>query len=180
MERRLAAVLAADMVGYSRLMEADEVDVLTRQKSHRNELIDPEITRHRGRIVKTTGDGMLAEFASAQDAVRCAIGIQHGINDREAHQNEDRRIQYRVGINLGDVMFDDDDIFGDGVNVAARLEALAEPGGICLSGDACRQVRGKIEAFVTALLVPNMQTLAQGVQNYFDDKQSGRLEKQEG
>lgn len=133
MERRLAAVMAADMVGYSRLMETDEDGVLARQRNHRKELIDPEISRYRGRIVKTTGDGMLAEFSSAQDAVRCAIDIQTGITRREADQDDDRRIQYRVGINLGDVVFDDDDIFGDGVNVAARLEGLAEPGGVCIS-----------------------------------------------
>ena len=133
MERRLAAVMAADMVGYSRLMEADEEGVLARQKTHRKELIDPEIARCRGRIVKTTGDGMLAEFSSAQDAVRCAIDIQTGMTSRESDQDDDHRIQYRVGINLGDVVFDDDDIFGDGVNVAARLEGLAEPGGVCIS-----------------------------------------------
>jgi class 3 adenylate cyclase/pimeloyl-ACP methyl ester carboxylesterase len=133
MERRLAAVMAADIVGFSRLMEIDEEGVLTRQKNHRRELIDPEINRCRGRIVKTTGDGMLAEFTSVQDAVRCAIDIQAGMASREADQDDDRRIQYRVGINLGDVVFDDDDIFGDGVNVASRLEGLAEPGGVCIS-----------------------------------------------
>ena len=145
MERRLAAVFAADMVGYSRLMEADEDGVLNRQKSHRSELIDPEISRHRGRIVKTTGDGMLVAFASAQDAVRCAIGIQTGMIQREFHQDEDRRILYRVGINLGDVVFDDDDIFGDGVNVAARLEALAEPGGLCISDIVHQTVLDKLQ-----------------------------------
>ena len=133
MERRLAAVFAADMVGYSRLMETGEEDVLVRQKTHRKELIDPEIARYRGRIVKTTGDGLLAEFTSAMDAVRCAVDIQTGMTQRESDQDDDRRIQYRVGINLGDVVFDDDDIFGDGVNVAARLEGLAEPGGVCIS-----------------------------------------------
>ncbi len=123
----------ADMVGYSRLMEADEDGVFNRQKSHRKELIDPEVARHRGRIVKSTGDGLLAEFSSAQDAVRCAIDIQTGMSMRETEQDDERRIRYRVGINLGDVVFDDDDIFGDGVNVAARLEGLAEPGGVCIS-----------------------------------------------
>ena len=133
MERRLAAVFMADMVGYSRLMEADEDGIFNRQKSHRKELIDPEVARYRGRIVKTTGDGLLAEFSSAQDAVRCAIDVQTGMTSRESDQNEEQRIRYRVGINLGDVVFDDDDIFGDGVNVAARLEGLAEPGGVCIS-----------------------------------------------
>ncbi len=133
MERRLAAVFVADMVGYSRLMESDEDDVLARQKAHRRQVIDPEISRHRGRIVKTTGDGMLAEFSSAQDAVRCAIDIQTEMAQRETDEDEQRRIKYRVGINLGDVVFDDNDIFGDGVNVAARLEGLAEPGGVCIS-----------------------------------------------
>lgn len=133
MERRLAAVMAADMVGYSRLMEVDDVSVLTRQKLYRTELIDPEINKSRGRVVKTTGDGMLIEFASAQDAVRCAIEIQSGMARRESDEHEDQRIRYRIGINLGDLIFDDDDIFGDGVNVAARLEGLAEPGGICIS-----------------------------------------------
>ena len=145
MERRLAAVMAADMVGYSRLMEKDEEDILVRQKTHRKELIDPEIARYRGRIVKTTGDGMLAEFSSAQDAVQCAIDIQTGMIRREYDQNDDRRIQYRIGINLGDVVFDDDDIFGDGVNVAARLEGLAEPGGVCISDIVYQTVADRIE-----------------------------------
>ena len=133
MERRLAAILAADMVGFSRMMEQDEEGVLSRQKRHRRELIDPEIARNRGRIVKTTGDGMLAEFASAQDAVRCAIDIQSDMARREASLEDDRRIVYRVGINIGDVIVDEEDVFGDGVNVAARLEALAEPGGVAIS-----------------------------------------------
>jgi class 3 adenylate cyclase/pimeloyl-ACP methyl ester carboxylesterase len=133
MERRLAAIMVADMVGYSRLIETDQDGTLTRQKAYRKELIDPEIVRNRGRIVKTTGDGMLAEFSSAQDAVRCAIDIQAGMNRREADEDDDSRIQYRIGINLGDVVFDEDDIFGDGVNIAARLEGLAQPGGVCIS-----------------------------------------------
>jgi len=133
MERRLAAIMVADMVGYSRLIETDQDGTLARQKAHRKELIDPEIVRNRGHIVKTTGDGMLAEFPSAQDAVRCAVDIQAGMNRREADEDDDRRIQYRIGINLGDVVFDEDDIFGDGVNIAARLEGLAQPGGVCIS-----------------------------------------------
>jgi class 3 adenylate cyclase/pimeloyl-ACP methyl ester carboxylesterase len=148
MERRLAAIIATDMYGYSRLMEADEDGVISRQKNHRCELIDPEIARHHGRIVKTTGDGLLAEFTSAQDAVRCAVEIQLGMQQREVNQSEDTRIQYRVGINLGDVIFEDGDIFGDGVNVAARLEGLAEPGGICVSDSVHQTVQGPlIETF---------------------------------
>jgi adenylate cyclase len=132
--RRLAAILAADVAGYSRLMGADEEGTLARLKSHRRELIDPKIREHRGRIVKTTGDGMLVEFASVVDAVRCAVEVQRGMLDREAEIEESRRIRFRVGINLGDIIADDGDIFGDGVNVAARLEGLAEPGGVCISG----------------------------------------------
>jgi class 3 adenylate cyclase/pimeloyl-ACP methyl ester carboxylesterase len=133
MQRRLAAILAVDMVGYSRLMEVDEEGVISRQKALRNGLIDPQIALHRGRIVKTTGDGMLVEFASALDAVRCAIEIQTDVARREANEDENHRIRYRVGINLGDVVFEDHDIYGDGVNVAARLEGLAEPGAVCIS-----------------------------------------------
>ena len=133
MERRLAAILAADMAGYSRLMERDEEGVIKRQKAHRREVIDPEIASRRGRIVKTTGDGLLVEFASAQDAVRCAIDIQSAMVERESASATDSRIIYRIGVNLGDVVFDDGDVFGDGVNVASRLEGLSEPGGVCLS-----------------------------------------------
>jgi class 3 adenylate cyclase/pimeloyl-ACP methyl ester carboxylesterase len=144
MERRLAAILATDMYGYSRLMEADEEGVISRQKAHRRELIDPEIERNRGRIVKTTGDGLLVEFASAQDAVRSAIEIQTGMVQRERDSSQDERIQYRVGINVGDVVFDDGDIFGDGVNVAARLEGLSEPGGVCLSDSVYQMVQDRL------------------------------------
>ncbi len=133
MERRLATILAADMVGYSRLIEADESGVLDRQKRHRRELIDAEIAANRGRIVKTTGDGMLVEFVSARDAVRFAIDVQTGMERRESAMPPDRRIQYRIGINIGDIVVDGADIHGDGVNVAARLETLAEPGGVCIS-----------------------------------------------
>jgi class 3 adenylate cyclase/pimeloyl-ACP methyl ester carboxylesterase len=133
MDRRLAAILAADMAGYSRLMEKDEESVLTRQKMHRREVIDPEIGSHGGRIIKTTGDGMLVEFASAQDAVRSAINIQSAMVERESSIELDSRIAYRVGVNLGDIIFDEGDIFGDGVNVASRLQGLSEPGGVCVS-----------------------------------------------
>jgi class 3 adenylate cyclase/pimeloyl-ACP methyl ester carboxylesterase len=138
--------MAADMVGYSRLMEADEEGVLTRQKNYRQQLIDPEIKRSRGQIVKTTGDGMLAIFDSVKDAVGCALRIQNEMTRFEASESEERRIRYRVGINLGDMIFDDDDVFGDGVNVAARLEGLAEPGGICISDIVRQSVTDRIDA----------------------------------
>ena len=129
-ERRLAAILAADVVGYSRLMGEDEPGTLARLQAHRRELIDPKIAAHHGRMVKLMGDGALVEFASVVDAVECAAEIQRGMALRNADLPEDRRIEFRVGINLGDVIVEGDDIYGDGVNVAARLEALAEPGGI--------------------------------------------------
>jgi len=144
MERRLAAVLAADMVGYSRLIEFDQMRTLARQKAHRREFIDPEIRRNQGNIVKTTGDGLLAEFRSADDAMRAAIGIQNGMRRRESESSEDSRIQYRIGINVGDVIFDDDDVFGDSVNVAARLEAMAAPGGVCISDAMFQMVQDGI------------------------------------
>src|SRR5271169_1896098 len=142
--RRLAAVLAADVAGYSRLMGADEEGTLRRLKAHRRRLIDPKIAEHHGRIVKTTGDGVLVEFPSVVDAVRCAVEIQRGMVDRDAEIPEDKRITFRIGINLGDIIIDDDDIFGDGVNIAARLEALAEPGGICISRVVRDQIRDKL------------------------------------
>jgi len=142
--RRLAAILAADVAGYSRLMGNDEEGTLERLKAHRRELIDPKIGEHRGRIVKTTGDGVLAEFASVVDAVRCAAEVQRSMLDREPELPDERRIRFRIGINLGDVIVESDDIFGDGVNVAARLEAVAEPGGICISRMVRDQIRGKL------------------------------------
>jgi adenylate cyclase len=142
--RRLAAILAADVVGYSRLMGTDEEETLERLKGARRELVDPKIKGHRGRIVKTTGDGLLAEFPSVVDAVRCAVEVQRAMLDRNAETPEDRRISFRIGINLGDVIIDGDDIYGDGVNIAARLEALAEPGGICISRVVRDQIRDKL------------------------------------
>jgi adenylate cyclase len=139
-ERRLAAVLAADMVGYSRLMEADERGTLARLKAHRIELIDPAIAKNRGRVIKTTGDGLLVEFHSVVDAVLCATEVQRRMARRNADVSPARWIQFRIGINLGDVIIEDDDIFGDGVNIAARLEMLAEPGGICVSAAVRDQV----------------------------------------
>src|SRR5438445_5666763 len=133
MERRLAAIFAADVAGYSRLIGADGEGTLARLKAHRRELIDPKIAEHQGRIVKTTGDGVLAEFASPVKAVRCAIDVQHGMAARNADIPEGKRIEFRIGINLGDVVVEDDDIFGDGVNIAARLENIAEPGAVYIS-----------------------------------------------
>jgi adenylate cyclase len=144
-ERRLTAILAADVAGYSRLMSADEEGTLAQLKAHRRALVDPMITEHRGRIVKTTGDGMLVEFASVVDAVRCAVEIQRGMAERNAEMPQEKRIEFRVGIHQGDIVVEDQDIFGDGVNVAARLEGLAEPGGICVSGRVQEDARGKLD-----------------------------------
>ncbi|MDP6704790.1 MAG: adenylate/guanylate cyclase domain-containing protein [Alphaproteobacteria bacterium] len=145
MERRLAAILAADMVGYSRLMEADEEGTITRQKTHHNDLIDPTIAYHKGRVVKTMGDGLLIEFNSVVDAVRCAVEVQEAMVPREAGLAGDERIAYRIGVNLGDIVVDGDDILGEGVNIAARLEALAEPNGICVSDVVFQSVKGKLD-----------------------------------
>ncbi|WP_409188867.1 adenylate/guanylate cyclase domain-containing protein [Bradyrhizobium sp. RDM4] len=144
-DRRLAAILAADVAGYSRLMGEDEEGTLARLKSCRHGLIDPKIAEHRGRIVKTTGDGMLVEFGSAVDAVRCAVEIQRAMASGFVDMPAEKHIQFRIGIHVGDIIIDSDDIFGDGVNIAARLEGIAEPGGICISDDAYRQIRGKTE-----------------------------------
>jgi TolB-like protein/class 3 adenylate cyclase len=143
-DRRLAAIMAGDIAGYSRLMGADEEGTLRQLKTHRKELVDPKITEHRGRIVKTTGDGMLVEFVSVVDAVRCAVEIQRGMAERNADVPTQKRIQFRIGINVGDIISDETDIYGDGVNVAARLEGLAEPGGICVSRIVHDQVRDKL------------------------------------
>ncbi len=144
-ERRLAAILAADIAGYSRLMGVDEEGTLAAIKAVRAELTGPTVAKHRGRIVKTTGDGALVEFASVVDAVRCAVDVQQGMTERNTGVLADKRIEFRIGINLGDIIIDEDDIFGDGVNVAARLEALAEPGGICVSRVVRDQVRDKLD-----------------------------------
>jgi TolB-like protein len=143
-DRRLAAIFAADIAGYSRLMGADEEGTLRQLKAHRKELVDPKITEHRGRIVKTTGDGMLVEFVSVVDAVRCAVDIQRGMLERNSGIPAEKRIQFRIGINVGDIIIDGDDIYGDGVNVAARLEALADPGGIMVSRVVHDQVQDKL------------------------------------
>src|SRR5258708_30221288 len=144
-ERRLAAILAADIAGYSRLMGANEEGTLAQLKSIRTALVDPAIAAHRGHIVKTTGDGMLVEFASAVDAVRNAVEIQRSMAEQNTAVPQDQRIEFRIGIHVGDIIFDDNHIFADGVNIAARLEGIAEPGGVCMSDDAYGQVRGKVE-----------------------------------
>ena len=131
--RRLAAILAADVAGYSRLIGADEGGTLQALKAIRAEVIDPAIAAHNGRLVKTTGDGLLVEFGSVVDALRCATEVQAGVAQRNATKPPDKRIEFRIGINMGDIVVEDGDIFGDGVNIAARLEALAQPGGICVS-----------------------------------------------
>src|SRR5581483_7067774 len=144
-ERRLAAVLAADMVGFSRLMEVDEAGTLARLKTHRIELIDPAIAKNHGRIIKTTGDGLLVEFHSIVDAVLCAAEIQRRMSRRNADIPSARWMQFRIGINLGDVIIENDDIYGDGVNIAARLEPLSEPGGICISSIVHESVGNRID-----------------------------------
>jgi class 3 adenylate cyclase len=144
-ERRLTTILAADVVGYSRLMAADESGTLEHLKTHRRELIEPKIDQYHGRTVKLMGDGTLMEFGSVVDAVVFAVDIQRSMVERNAGVPEDRRIVYRVGVNIGDIIVEGDDIYGDGVNVASRLEALAEPGGICVAGNVFDEVKNKVE-----------------------------------
>ncbi len=171
-ERRLAAILAADVAGYSRLMGVDEEGTLAALKACRRELIDPKIAEYRGRIVKTTGDGALVEFASAVDAVRCATEIQRAMAERNTAILEDRRIELRIGINVGDVIIDEGDIYGDGVNIAARVEPLASPGTICLSENAYQQIKGKLPLEVSDLGERRLKNIAQPVRVYsvrFDD-----------
>jgi adenylate cyclase len=162
-ERRLAAILAADVAGYSRLMGTDEVGTLTALKAHRRERIDPAIARHNGRIVKTTGDGLLVEFASVVDAVGCAVAIQRAMLAFNVGVHVDRQIILRIGINVGDIILDGGDIFGDGVNVAARLEALCEPGGICISRYANEQVRDKLSLAFADLGEQTVKNIARAI-----------------
>jgi adenylate cyclase len=164
--RRLAAILAADVAGYSRLMGADEEGTHERLKAHLSELVEPKIREHRGRTVKNTGDGLLAEFASVVDAVRCAAELQRGMADRNADIPEDKRIAFRIGINLGDIIVERHDIFGDGVNVAARLEALAEPGGICVSRVVRDQVRDKLDVAFEDMGEQRVKNIARPVRVY--------------
>ena len=165
-ERRLAAIFAGDIAGYSRLMGADEEGTLSRLNAHRREFLEPKVADHRGRIVKRTGDGILIEFASAVDAARCAVEIQQGMIKRNASLPQNRRIEFRIGIHVGDVIIEDGDIFGDGVNIAARLEGIAQPGGICISDDAYRQVRGKLDANFQDAGEQELKNIAQPVRVY--------------
>jgi adenylate cyclase len=164
--RRLSAILAADVAGYSRLMGADEEGTHERVQAHLRELFDPKISEHKGRIVKNTGDGVLAEFSSVIDAVRCAGEIQVGMADRNEGMSTDQHITFRIGINIGDVIIELDDIYGEGVNIAARLEGLAEPGGICISDDAFRQVRGKVDVEFIDLGDRTLKNIARPVRVY--------------
>lgn len=165
-ERRLAAVLAADVVGYSRLMGGDEEGTLDVLKALRHSLIDPKLAEHRGRIVKTTGDGVLVEFASTVDAVRCAIDIQRAMHAHNADRPPDKKIEFRIGINVGDIIVDGDDIFGDGVNVATRLESISPPGGICVSDVVQQQVNGRVETAFTDLGEQSLKNIARSVHAY--------------
>ena len=160
-DRRLVAVLAADIAGYSRLMGRDEERTLAQLKVLRKTLIDPGIASHRGRIVKTTGDGMLVEFASAVDATRFAVEVQRAMSERNVDVATDLRIEFRIGIHLGDIIFDDNDIFGDGVNIAARLEGMAQPGGVCISDDTHRQIRGKVDIAFDDLGEQSLKNIAE-------------------
>src|ERR1700726_3845255 len=164
--RRLTAILAADVAGYSRLMGTDEEGTHERLKAHLGELVEPKIKEYRGHTVKNTGDGLLAEFPSVVDAVRCAVEVQRGMADRNAETPEERRIAFRIGINLGDVIAEEHDIFGDGVNVTARLEALAEPGGICVSRVVRDQVRDKLDFAFQDIGEQQVKNIARPVRVY--------------
>jgi adenylate cyclase len=165
--RKIAAILVADVVGYSRLAGADEDRTLSRLRGLRSDLIDPAIAAHHGRIVKRTGDGSLIEFRSVVDAVRCAIEVQNGLVERNAGLPPERRIEFRIGIHLGDVVEEvDGDLMGDGVNIAARLEGIAEPGAICLSEDAYRQVKGRLDLAVLDLGPTQLKNIAEPIRVY--------------
>src|SRR6266850_1564997 len=165
-ERRLAAILAADVAGYSRLIEADEEGTLGRLKALRAEIIDPNIAEHKGRIVKATGDGLLVEFASVVDAVRCAAELQAAMAESNAPLPQERRIAFRIGINVGDIVVEDGDIFGDGVNVAARLEGLAEPGGICISARVQEDAVGRLDLAFEDMGEQALKNIARPVRAY--------------
>src|SRR5246127_4172307 len=167
LQRRLAAILAADVVGYSRLASTDEDRTLARLRALRSDLIDPTIAVYNGHVVKRTGDGILIEFRSVVDAVRCAIEVQNGMVERNAGLPPERRIEFRVGVYLGDVVEEDDgDLMGDGVNIAARLEGVCEPGAICLSEDAYRQVSGRLDLAVDDLGQTQLKNIAEPIRVY--------------
>jgi adenylate cyclase len=164
--RRLAAILAADVAGYSRLMRADEEGTHERLKAHLREVVDPKMKEHRGRVVKNTGDGFLAEFSSVVDALRCAVEVQRGMIDREQETPDDRSIRFRIGINLGDVIVETDDIYGDGVNIAARVEALADAGGVFVSNTVYDQVRDRLPFGFEDLGEQQVKNIARPVRVY--------------
>lgn len=166
LERKLVAILAADVAGYSRLMGADEEGTLARLKEIRRTLVDPRIAAHRGRIVKTTGDGLLVEFASALAAMRCALEVQRAMAEQNGATPEAGRIAFRIGIHVGDIIIDDDDIFGDGVNIAARLEGISEPGGVCISDDAQRQIRAKIDIGLEDMGLQALKNIAEPMRTW--------------
>jgi TolB-like protein/class 3 adenylate cyclase len=166
MERKIAAILAADVVGYSRLMAENEADTFTRLQAHRKELFEPEIAKHHGRIFKLMGDGLLAEFGSVVDAVECAVTVQRGMAERNANVGEDQRIEMRIGINLGDVIVEGEDRHGEGVNIAARLQELADPGGILMAGTAYDHVRNKLTCSFEDLGMPTLKNLKDPVRVY--------------
>src|SRR5215475_12556629 len=165
-QRRLAAILAADVVGYSRLMEHDEVGMLARLKARRKEVLEPLVVKHQGRIFKITGDGVLIEFASAVNAVQCAVDLQHDMAAANDDRTDDRHIVLRIGVNLGDVMVEGSDLYGDGINVAARLEALAEPGGILISGTAHDYVKNKVKVGFDDVGPQTLKNIAEPVHAY--------------
>src|ERR1700739_3253118 len=164
--RRLAAILAADVAGYSRLIGADEQGTLNRLRAIREDVIDPKIAEHRGRLVKTTGDGILVEFSSVVDALRCATEIQNAILDSNAGTGVEKRVEFRIGINVGDIVVEDEDIFGDGVNVAARLEGLADPGGVCVSARVQEDAAGKLDLTFEDLGEQILKNIARPVRVY--------------
>jgi class 3 adenylate cyclase len=178
-ERRLAAIFAADVVGYSRLMGLDEAGTARILREHRV-IADAVVAKHGGRIVKTTGDGLLIEFPSVVDAVECAVAVQTVMAERNEGVPQDRRMLFRIGINLGDILIEGDDILGDGVNVAARLEGIAEPGGICISSSAYDQVRGKVNVEFTDLGEQNLKNIARAVRAYAVKRSGIGLNKHNG
>ena len=178
MERKLAAILAADVVGYSALMEADEAGTFDRLRAGRKELFEPEINKHHGRIFKLMGDGLLAEFGSVVDAVECAVALQRGMAERNASVPEDKRIEVRIGINLGEVIVEGDDRYGEGVNVAARLQQLAEPGGICVSGKVSKEVEKKLAFGFEPMGEQRVKNIAEPIACYRVNLQlAGRLNR---